>query len=112
MLLNSPPKFHSFFFASSALPPSSFSLVGGTEGGRAEGDGGRPVKLPDLSYRKVSHQKEISSTTLVSSSDEFEEMKEDPSALTIVKQEREGKGKQDEHHNAHAISTVKFICKV
>lgn len=65
MLLNSPPKYHSFMSASSALPPSSSSLAGGTGGGTAEGDGGRAVELPDLSYRKVSHQKDVSLTALV-----------------------------------------------
>lgn len=38
-------------------------------------------------------------------------MKENPSPLTIIQQGREGKGKEAEH-NAHTISTVKFMFTV
>lgn len=67
---------------------------------------------PDLSYRKVSHQNDVSSTALVSSFDEFEDMKEDPSPLTIIQQKREGIGKENKLNTAHIISTVKFISTV
>lgn len=57
--------------------------------------------LPDLSYRKVSHQNDVSSTALVSSFDEFEDIKEHPSPLTITQQEREGMGKENKLNTAH-----------
>ena len=104
------PFLHLCFFC----PPSSSLLAGGTEGGTGEGDSGRAAELPDLSYRKVSHQKDVLSTALASSFDEFEEMKEGSSALTITQQERKGKGKENKRkesklNTAHTISKVKLF---
>lgn len=104
VLLNSPPKYISL---SLLLLHSLFPPLYWQETLRWEQQKDMVEELqPDLSCRKVSHQKDVSPTALLSSLDKFEDLTKEPSPLTIPHQERDRMGKENQLNTAHVIRNL------